>query len=99
GCCDYVCPSNIRLAQHFRFAKAEIAVQDADRERAALARQRYEDRNRRLADAAQDRAARIAAKKRKAAAAADIHKRRKVITDVMTRVRQKEARRDRTETQ
>ncbi len=91
GCCDYVCPSNIRLAQHFRFAKAEIAVRDADRARARLARERYESRRLRLATEQERRAERLAEKKRQAAAAADIHARRKVIDEVMQRVEARES--------
>ncbi|MBT8131135.1 MAG: electron transport complex subunit RsxC [Gammaproteobacteria bacterium] len=90
GCCDYVCPSNIRLAQHFRFAKAEIAVRSADEKRAQLAKSRYEDREARLSRKSADRAARLNEKKRQAAAVADTKKRRRVIEDVMERVREKE---------
>ncbi|MDH3768930.1 MAG: electron transport complex subunit RsxC, partial [Gammaproteobacteria bacterium] len=90
GCCDYVCPSNIRLAQHFRYAKAEITVRDADRERAQLAKHRFENRDKRQTLDANERAEQLAEKKRQAAAALDIHKRRQVIDEVMERVKAKE---------
>ena len=49
GCCDLVCPSHIPLVSYFRFAKGEIRKRGAEHERAARARQRQENRNRRLA--------------------------------------------------
>lgn len=58
GCCDYVCPSQIPLAWRFRLARRRLAERDAVRARAAEAREQYERRQRRLADAAaEERAA------------------------------------------
>ena len=91
GCCDYVCPSNIRLSQHFRFAKTEIAIREADRQRAAVARDRFDNRNKRLMEEKARRDERLAEKKQQAVAAADIHQRRQVIQEVMQRVRAREA--------
>ena len=55
GCCSYVCPSNIPLVQYYRNAKNEIAKQELAREGADHARQRFEERNKRLAENQKDR--------------------------------------------
>jgi electron transport complex protein RnfC len=44
GCCSYVCPSNIPLVQYYRYAKGEIWIREREREKAELARQRFEFR-------------------------------------------------------
>ena len=41
GCCDYVCPSQIPLAQRFREARARLRDHEPRRARAAAARERY----------------------------------------------------------
>ena len=51
GCCDLVCPSHIPLVQYFRFAKADIWAKQRARNKADRARQRFERREQRLADA------------------------------------------------
>jgi electron transport complex protein RnfC len=51
GACAYVCPSHIPLVQYYRFAKTEIKVQKADKEKAERAKVRYEQRNARLEEA------------------------------------------------
>lgn len=48
GCCSYVCPSNIPLVQYYRFAKGEIWIQEREREKADLARRRFEARQQRI---------------------------------------------------
>jgi electron transport complex protein RnfC len=63
GCCSYVCPSNIPLVQYYRFAKDEIWTGERNRQRADLARQRFESRQARLERAAQEKAARLARKR------------------------------------
>ena len=86
GCCDYVCPSHIRLADHFRYAKADMAVRELEQERAALARLRFENRSRRLEREREERAERVARKKATVAARSTDEERRAVIADVMRRV-------------
>lgn len=48
GCCDYVCPSKIPLVSYFRFAKTETMNQEQEKQKADLARERYENRLARL---------------------------------------------------
>ncbi len=48
GCCDYVCPSHIPLVQYYRYAKTAIWAQEREREKADLARRRFEARKARL---------------------------------------------------
>ncbi|MEX0871293.1 MAG: electron transport complex subunit RsxC, partial [Aquisalimonadaceae bacterium] len=54
GACDYVCPSHIPLVDHFRAGKAAIRQQDQERQRADLARERYQFRQQRLEMQEQD---------------------------------------------
>jgi electron transport complex protein RnfC len=63
GCCDLVCPSQIPLTDHFRFAKQEITIRRIERERSDMARERFENREARLARLAAERAERLAAKR------------------------------------
>jgi len=75
GCCAYVCPSHIPLVQYYRFAKAEIWSREQEREKAEVARKRYEFRQQRLEREKGERASRLDEKKaelgRPAAAAGD----------------------------
>lgn len=48
GCCSYVCPSNIPLVQHYRFAKGEIWTREREKEKADIARRRFEFRQERI---------------------------------------------------
>ena len=64
GCCDYVCPSHIPLVHFFRFAKAEIRAREQEKQKADLARQRYESR---LARLQRDKAERTAKHEQKLA--------------------------------
>jgi electron transport complex protein RnfC len=63
GCCAYVCPSNLPLVQYYRHAKSEIWALEREREKADLARRRFELRQERLQREKADRAARMAQKK------------------------------------
>lgn len=63
GCCSYVCPSNIPLVQYYRFAKGEIWITEREKEKADIARQRFEFRNQRLETEKADREARRNKKK------------------------------------
>ncbi len=64
GCCAYVCPSHIPLVQYYRHAKTEIWTQEAQKKAADIARRRHESRLSRLARIKQERADRMARKKR-----------------------------------
>jgi len=48
GCCDYVCPSQIPLAERFREAKPALARARTERSKADGARALFEARNERL---------------------------------------------------
>ncbi|MDX1570584.1 MAG: electron transport complex subunit RsxC [Xanthomonadales bacterium] len=58
GCCDLVCPSHIPLAQTFRDAKADIWRREWERQKSERARERFEQRERRLAQEREELAAR-----------------------------------------
>ena len=49
GACNYVCPSRILLSQYFKQAKVELAVQAQETAFADASRQRFEQREQRLA--------------------------------------------------
>jgi electron transport complex protein RnfC len=53
GCCDYVCPSQIPLTAGFHAARLRMQLHDAERRRAAEARERFEHHERRLAEHAE----------------------------------------------
>lgn len=63
GCCDFVCPSHIPLTEWFRFGKSEWRSQLAEKQSAALARQRFEAREQRLSAIKLERQQRLEAKK------------------------------------
>ena len=63
GCCSYVCPSNIPLVQYYRFAKGEIWNREREKEKADIARTRFEFRNQRLETEKAEREARRSKKK------------------------------------
>jgi len=48
GACAYVCPSHIPLVEYYRVSKAQIKTEKLEAEKAAIARQRHEDRELRL---------------------------------------------------
>jgi electron transport complex protein RnfC len=45
GCCAYVCPSNIRLVDYYRFAKTSMRALEREKAAADAARERFEFRN------------------------------------------------------
>ena len=63
GCCDVVCPSHIPLAQHFRYAKSALKVQNHEKQLSNIARERFEAREERLARDKAERAERSRKKK------------------------------------
>jgi len=63
GCCAYVCPSNIPLVDYYRFAKSEIWAHEREKAAADHAREHYEFRQLRETREAEEKAARLAAKK------------------------------------
>lgn len=63
GACDYVCPSHIPLVQYFRHAKGEIKEQQEQKKASDIARERFDFREQRLQKIADERAAKLAAKK------------------------------------
>ncbi len=48
GACSYTCPSTIPLVQYYRAAKGSIRRQEAEKEKADRARQRFEQRQQRI---------------------------------------------------
>jgi Na+-translocating ferredoxin:NAD+ oxidoreductase subunit C len=63
GCCAHVCPSNIPLVQYYRYAKQEIWGREKERQKADLARERFEFRQLRQEREEQEKAERHARKK------------------------------------
>src|SRR5690554_2893290 len=69
GACTFVRPSHIPLVQYYRYTKGEIRTERLAQQKSEIARQRYEDRNERLARIeAERKAAREARAKAKAEA-------------------------------
>ena len=64
GCCAHVCPSHIPLVQYYRHAKTAIWAQEKQKKASDIARQRHEARQARLERIKQERAERMANKKR-----------------------------------
>ncbi|MEI8647921.1 4Fe-4S dicluster domain-containing protein [Paraglaciecola sp. Hal342] len=48
GACAYVCPSEIPLVHYYRVAKAEIRVEQEEKQKSDKARERFESRAARL---------------------------------------------------
>ena len=65
GACDYVCPSHIPLVNYFKHAKGEIREQRIKNEFSDQSRDRFEQRERRLDRIAEERKAKLAARKLK----------------------------------
>ena len=78
GACAYVCPSNIPLVQHYRFAKSEIRNEEAEQQKAAQARERFEARQARLVREEREKEQR---RKERAEAAAKEQARKKAEAD------------------
>uniref|UniRef100_UPI0004748426 electron transport complex subunit RsxC n=1 Tax=Moritella dasanensis TaxID=428031 RepID=UPI0004748426 len=72
GACSYVCPSQIPLVHQYRIAKVEVRESDAELAAAAIAKERFEKRNERLAleKAQREQRQKDAAEKRRATAKA-----------------------------
>jgi electron transport complex protein RnfC len=87
GCCDFVCPSHIPLVDWFRFGKSELQLLGQERNNAEAARQRFEDREIRLARLKRERKQRIEEKKR---ALQDENEKRKKIAAAIERVRSRQ---------
>ncbi|MCK5818857.1 MAG: electron transport complex subunit RsxC, partial [Psychromonas sp.] len=51
GICSYVCPSSIPLVEYYRIAKSDIWMTKQETRKIEIARQRYENRENRLAQA------------------------------------------------
>ena len=49
GCCDYVCPSHIPLTDYYQQAKQRLKQQHTEKARAELAKERFNNRQARLA--------------------------------------------------
>ncbi len=69
GACAYVCPSEIPLVHYYRIAKAEIRIEQDEKQKADKARERFESRSARLVkeQEARDEKHRKAAEARKQA--------------------------------
>ncbi|MEL0630234.1 electron transport complex subunit RsxC [Psychromonas aquatilis] len=67
GACAFVCPSHIPLVEYYRVSKAQIRTAKDEAKKAAIARQRHEDRELRLEREKQQRQLKhkLAAEKRK----------------------------------
>ncbi|MEW6765571.1 MAG: electron transport complex subunit RsxC [Pseudomonadota bacterium] len=68
GVCSAVCPSHIPLVQYFRYAKTEIWQREREREKADLARERFEFRNARIEREKREREEMLAQKRAQLAA-------------------------------
>lgn len=63
GCCDFVCPSHIPLVEWFRFGKSKLRELTVEKQRAEVARERFEARGARLEHNKLERKQRITEKK------------------------------------
>jgi electron transport complex protein RnfC len=91
GACSYVCPSNIPLVQYFRYAKGDIWVQEREKEKAQLARRRYDARQARVE---REKAEREAKRQQKKAALDAATARERAQTEAQTARQRAEERRD-----
>jgi electron transport complex protein RnfC len=91
GCCAYVCPSHIPLVQYYRHAKAEIWAQEKQKKAADIARRRHEARLARLERLRQERAERLAERKKSLSGPADqaVDAKQAIIQAALERVRKK----------
>ena len=69
GACAYVCPSEIPLVHYYRIAKADVRIEQQEKQKADKARERFESRAARLVaeQEARDEKHRLAAEARKQA--------------------------------
>jgi Na+-translocating ferredoxin:NAD+ oxidoreductase subunit C len=92
GCCAHVCPSNIPLVQYYRFAKQEIWEREKERQKADLARERFEFRQERQEREESEKAERLARKKAALAKNdSDDTDKKAAIEDAIERARAKKA--------
>mgnify|MGYP001195539055 CR=1 FL=1 len=89
GCCAVVCPSNIPLVQYYRFAKNEIWAREKERQKADLARERFEYRRLRQEQEEAEKAARLARKKAALAKPAPEGEKKAAIEAALERARAK----------
>jgi electron transport complex protein RnfC len=91
GCCATVCPSHIPLVQYYRHAKAEIWTQEKQKKASDIARHRHEARLARLERARQERARRLAERKKSLSGPFDkaVDAKQAVIQAALERVRKK----------
>ncbi|MDH5190258.1 MAG: electron transport complex subunit RsxC [Gammaproteobacteria bacterium] len=89
GCCDYVCPSHIPLVQYYRFAKTEIWVQEQDKQKSDIARERHEFRQLRLEREKRERAERHKQKQEALNKSGDKDKKQEAIQAALDRVKAK----------
>lgn len=68
GACSYVCPSNIPLVQFYRFAKSELRATTREKQSIELARERHDFHELRLEREKQEKADKLAAREKAAAA-------------------------------
>ncbi len=66
GACSYTCPSALPLVQYYRAAKGAIRQQEADKQKADRARQRFEQRQTRIERAEQEKEQKRLARKKAA---------------------------------
>ncbi len=64
GCCDVVCPSHIPLVEWFRYGKGQQRLRAVEATATELARKRFEDREARLLRVKQERAEKMARRKK-----------------------------------
>ena len=64
GCCDFVCPSHIPLVEWFRYGKSEQLRLTQESEASDRARRRFEEREARLLRVKQERAEKMARRKK-----------------------------------
>ena len=91
GCCAHVCPSNIPLVQYYRYAKQEIWTREKERQKADLARERFEFRQQRHEREEQEKAERLARKKAALAKPESEDTKKAAIEDAIERARAKKA--------
>ena len=91
GACAYVCPSEIPLVHYYRIAKAEVRIEQQEKQKADKARERFETRAARLiADQeARDEKHRLAAEARKQAMASSGNDAKDKIAAALARAKQK----------
>lgn len=91
GCCAHVCPSNIPLVQYYRFAKQEIWGREKERQKADLARERFEFRQERQEREEREKAERLARKKAALASKGSAGDRKTAIDGAIERARARKA--------